>query len=77
MDKNVEGSRFLKRKFSKLSEAEIKEGVFQAPQIRQLMLDCDFEKSSTDLERQIRLSVKAVISNFLGSTKYRNHKDDC
>ena len=33
MDKNEEGFRFLKRKFSKLSEAKIKVGVFQAPQI--------------------------------------------
>ena len=28
MDKNGEGFRFLKRKFPKLSEAKIKEGVF-------------------------------------------------
>ena len=39
-DKNGEGFRFLKRKFPKLSEAKIEEGVFQGPQIRQLMLYC-------------------------------------
>ena len=44
MDKNGECFRFMKRKFPKLSEGKIKEGVFQGPQIRQLMLDCDFEK---------------------------------
>ena len=38
------------------------------------MLDCDFEKSLTELERQTWLSVKVVINNFLGNTKSRNHK---
>ena len=44
MDKNGECFRFLKRNSSKLSETKIKEGVFQGPQIRQLMLDYNFEK---------------------------------
>ena len=43
-------------------------------QIQQLMLDSDFEKSLTDLERQTWLSVKAVINNFSGDTKSRNYK---
>ena len=38
------------------------------------MLDYDFEKSLPDLERQIWLSVKSVINNFLGNTKSRNYK---
>ena len=38
------------------------------------MLDYDFEKSLTELERRTWLSVKAVIKNFLGNTKSRNHK---
>ena len=53
----------MKRKFLKLSEAKIKKGVFQGPQIRQLMLDCDFEKRLTDLERKNWLSVKSIINN--------------
>ena len=63
MHKNGDGFRLLKRKFPKLSEVRIKEGVFQEPQIRQLMFGCDFKKSLTDFERQTWLSVKAVINN--------------
>ena len=73
MDKNG-GFCILKIKFPKLSEVKIKEGFFQGSQIRQLMLDCDFEKSLTDFERQTWLSLKAVINIFLGNTKSRNYK---
>ena len=74
MDKNGEGFCFLKRKLPKLSEAKVKEAFFQGPQIRQLMLDCDFAKSLTNLERQTWLSVQAVINDFLGNMKVRNYK---
>ena len=39
-----EGFRFTKRKFRKLIEAKIKEGVFQGLQIRKMMLDYHFKK---------------------------------
>ena len=75
LNKNGEaGLFFFKKKFPKLSEAKIREGAFDGPQIRQLMLDCDFEKRVTELERRTWLTVKAVINNFLGNTKSRNHK---
>ena len=74
MDKNGKGFWVLKRKFPKLSEAKIKKGVFQGLQIRQLMLDCDFEKSLTNIERQTCLPVKTVINNFLGNRKSKNYK---
>ena len=45
------GIFFLKNKFSKLSKANIREGVFDGQDIRQLMLVCDFKKSLTELER--------------------------
>ena len=38
------------------------------------MLVCDFEKRLTELERQKWSSVKAIMNNFLGKTKSRNHK---
>ena len=75
LNKNGEaGLFFLKNKFPKLRPAKIRKGVFDGQQIRQLMLDCDFKKSLTELERRTWLSVKAVINNFLGNTKSRNHK---
>ena len=46
LNKNREARLFFwKNKFRMLNEAEIREGVFDGPQIRQLMLDCDFKKS--------------------------------
>ena len=75
LNKNGEaGLFFLKNKFPKIIEAKIRKGVFDGPQIRQLMLDCHFEKSLTELEKQTWLSVKAVRNNFLGNTKSINHK---
>ena len=69
LNKNGKASLFfLKNNFPKLSEAKIREGIFDGPQIRQLMLDCDFEKSLTEFERRTLLSVEAVINNFLGNT---------
>ena len=53
LNKNREAFLFsLKNKFPQLREAKIREGVFDGPQIRQLMLDCDFEKSLTELKRR-------------------------
>ena len=52
LNKNGEaGLFFLKNKFPKPSEGKIREVVCNGPQIRQLMLDCNIEKSLTELER--------------------------
>ena len=51
------GLFFLKNNIPKLSEANIREGVFDELQTRQLILNCDFEKSLSELERRTWLSV--------------------
>ena len=35
---------YLCRKFPRMTEAKIKEGVFIGPQIRQLLQDCEFDQ---------------------------------
>ena len=74
MDEYEKGFRFLKRKFPELDDVKVRKGVLQGRQIRQLFLDCDFEKILTDLERQTRFSVKSVMKIFLENTKSRNYK---
>ena len=53
LNKNGEAGLFvLKNIFPKFSEAKIREEIFDGLQIRQLLLDCDFEKSLTEFERR-------------------------
>ena len=63
--RNANGFGYLKSKFSKHSEAKIKEGVFIGPQIRELMQDSEFEECLSSEKRRAWLSVKNVIRNFL------------
>jgi hypothetical protein len=44
MDKNGTGFTYLKRKYPRLRDAKIKEGIFVGPQIRELMKDEQFEE---------------------------------
>ncbi|GBM45678.1 hypothetical protein AVEN_237916-1 [Araneus ventricosus] len=48
MDCGRSGFQYLRLKFSKVSEAKIKEGIFVGPQIRQLMKDPVFESKLTE-----------------------------
>ena len=43
MDRNGEGYNFLTRKFPRISDAKIKDGIFVGPQIRELLNDKVFE----------------------------------
>jgi hypothetical protein len=45
MDQNSAGFIYLKNKFPRINDAEIKEGVFVGCQIRELVQDVKFEDS--------------------------------
>ncbi|KAL4108248.1 hypothetical protein QTP88_018481 [Uroleucon formosanum] len=47
LDKNGHCFKYLCDKFPVLSEAKLKEGIFDGPQIRILMKDTDFQNSNT------------------------------
>ena len=67
--------KYLCESFPALSYEKIKAGVFDCPQIRQLMKDNAFLNSMNKTERQAWLSFVSVFENFLGNTKsddYRN-----
>ncbi|GBO18517.1 hypothetical protein AVEN_139997-1 [Araneus ventricosus] len=61
--------QYLRLKFSKVSEAKIKEGIFVLPQIRQLMKDPVFESKLTKKEAAAWTSFKELAENFLGNHK--------
>ncbi|XP_025162642.1 uncharacterized protein LOC112590438 [Harpegnathos saltator] len=69
LHKEGNGFKYLCTKFSHLSNAKIKEGIFIGLQIRLLTKDEKFEKTMTCLEREAWVSLKKVILDFLGDTK--------
>jgi hypothetical protein len=66
LDKSGSCFQYLGRKFAALSEAKVKEGMFDGPQIRQLMKDTAF---MSDIELQAWNAFKDVVKKFLGNSK--------
>ncbi|UYV80797.1 hypothetical protein LAZ67_19001756 [Cordylochernes scorpioides] len=74
MDRNASGFAYLKQKFSSISEAKIKEGIFVGPQIRELQQDGNFQNSLNegsvkvenyrDIVNDLLLSYKALGCNM-------------
>ncbi|UYV84905.1 hypothetical protein LAZ67_X003948 [Cordylochernes scorpioides] len=75
MDRNASGFAYLKQKFSSISEAKIKEGIFVGPQIRELQQDGNFQNSLNEVEAAACNSFRNVCKNFLGSVKVENYRD--
>ncbi|UYV66855.1 hypothetical protein LAZ67_4003110 [Cordylochernes scorpioides] len=75
MDRNASGFAYLKQKFSSISEAKIKEGIFVGPQIRELQQDGNFQNSLNEVEAAAWNSFRNVCKNFFGSVKVENYRD--
>jgi hypothetical protein len=75
MDRDGQGFLYLRRKFPRISDAKIKEGIFIGPQIRELMKDQDFERSLNESEKAAWRSFQKVVKNFLGNKKAKNYED--
>ncbi|UYV72907.1 hypothetical protein LAZ67_10001131 [Cordylochernes scorpioides] len=73
MDRNASGFAYLKQKFSSISEAKIKEGIFVGPQIQELQQDGNFQNSLNEVEAAAWNSFRNVCKNFLGSVKFENY----
>ena len=65
---------FLCNKFSKISEAKLKEGIFVGPQNREVLKDPDFEKELTSTELRAWKAFKWLCANFLGNKKSPSFK---
>ena len=64
---------YFSRKFPRMIEAIIKEGVFIGPQIRQLLQDSEFDQALLGKEILAWQAFKLVATKFLGNTKVDNY----
>jgi hypothetical protein len=79
LNKEGRAFAFLNQKFPRISEAKLKAGIFDGPQIRELLKDPNFDESMDDSERKAWLSFKSIVSSFLGnhrSTDYERVVND-
>ena len=60
---------YLKQLFPKITDAEIKEGIFVGPQIRQVLKDEVFHSKLSDLESAAWSSFKDLCTGFLGNNR--------
>ena len=72
---NKEGSCFgyISSKFPGLSTEKLKAGIFDGPQIRQLINDSNFTNSMNEIESATWYSFVLVVKNFLGKDKAENY----
>ena len=66
---------YLREKFSRLSEAKLKKGIFIGPQIRDLIKDEYFDKLLQGDEKAVWDSFKFVVKGFLGNRRAQNYED--
>jgi len=64
LDKTGQYFQHLVKKFPKLSEAKLKEGIFDGLQIRTMFRDTTFVSTMNRLKKEAWLSFKAVAQNF-------------
>ena len=69
------GFEFRCKKFPKLSQAKLKEGIFVGPQIRKVFEDPEFEKALNTLELRAWHAFKWICSNFLGNFKSNSFQE--
>ena len=67
LNKDGDCFKYISSKFSFLSEAKLKEGIFVGSNIRSLMKDEIFENVMTQEERMAWTGFKNVVDNFLGN----------
>lgn len=67
--------KYLEKKFPEKSDAKLKGGIFDGPQIRKLINDDDFIKTMTKLEKDAWVSFKDVVKNFLGNNRSPSYKE--
>ena len=79
LNPNSNAVAFLKQKFPRVSEAKLKAGIFDGPQIRELMHDEKFDRSLNRKERKAWTAFKSIVKNFLGnhrSPEYQHVVED-
>ena len=72
LDKDGNCFKYIAERFSHLSNEMKIAGIFDGPQIRQLVRDGNFSNSMSSIEKCAWIAFVDVIKNFLGNTKSRN-----
>ena len=75
LDINGECFKYICHAFPGLSEEKKRAGIFNGPQIRQLLKDTDFVSSMTSVEARAWDAFSAVTRNFFGNKKAANFKE--
>ena len=66
---------YLRKQFEKLSDAKIKEGIFDGPQIRKMFKDQNFIHHMNEIEKSAWLSFKSIVENFLRDHKSHDYEE--
>ena len=74
LDRDGAASKYLISKFPKLSLEKIKAGVFVGPQIREQMVENQFDNTLEEDEKTARENFKSVVRNFLGIHRAHNYQ---
>ena len=76
MDREGKGFTFPQQKFPRVSLEKLKAGIFDGPQIRELMKDSTFDDALSATELSAWGSLKSVITNFLGKNRYEEYEKE-
>jgi hypothetical protein len=75
LERNNPCFQYLCTKCSSLSHAKIREGIFDGPQIRKLMMDDSFAHTMTEIEEDAWNAFKEVVKKFLGNIQDPLYKE--
>ena len=59
----------------KLSDAKIKEGIFDGPQIRKIFNDQNFIHHMNEIEKSVWVCLKSIVENFLREHKSHDYEE--
>lgn len=65
---------YLQKKFSYLTDAKVKAGIFIGPEINEVMVDEQFDETLSQIQLNAWQAFKLVCSGFLGKTKADNYE---
>ena len=75
LDKDGDCFTYLYQAFPGLTMEKLKAGIFDSPQIRQLIRDPELENSMNEVELGAWMAFFLVVKNFLGNNKSRNYTE--
>jgi len=75
MDRNGTANLYVRQKFSLLSDAKIREGVFTGPGAHSLLRDEAFELITMGDEQRAWHAFREVVTGFQGNRRADNYED--